>query len=375
MRSIALIIKKEIIQLRRDRRMMPILFLSPIIQLLLLGYAANLDVRDIPTAVCDLDRSAASRAFAARVLQSGYFALQAEVGRAADLDPLFESGRAAMGFVLPRGFGEDLEAGRPVRVQLIVDGAESQAAVIGMSYAAQIAARYSRNLLLETLDRRGFPGLRPAGVEPKLRIWYNPELKSRNFFVPGVLALVLMVMTMMLTSMGVVRERELGTLEQLLVTPIRPWQLIVGKLLPFVGVGLIDAVLVVGVAGLWFHVPVRGSVFLLLGLCLVFMLTTLGLGLFISTVSRNQQQAMLTAVFFMIPMILLSGFVFPIENMPPPIRALTTVVPLRYFFVIVRGIFLKGNGFGLLWDEAAALLVFGIVILGTSVLRFRKRLE
>lgn len=375
MRSIALIVKKEILQLRRDRRMMPILFLSPIIQLLLLGYAANLDVRDIPTVICDFDRSAASRDFTARILQSGYFTLLAEVGRTADLDPLFESGRAAMGFVLPRGFSEDLEAGRPVRVQLVVDGAESQSAVIGMSYAAQIAARYSRSLLFEKIDRRNSIGLRTAGVEAKLRIWYNPELKSRNFFVPGVLALVLMVMTMMLTSMGIVRERELGTLEQLIVTPIRPWQLILGKLLPFVGVGLIDTFLVVGVAGLWFHVPVRGNVFLLLGLCLVFMLTTLGLGLFISTVSRNQQQAMLTAVFFMIPMILLSGFVFPIENMPLLIRALTAFVPLRYFFVIVRGIFLKGSGFGLLWDEAAVLLVFGIVTLGTSVLRFRKRLE
>ncbi len=192
---------------------------------------------------------------------------------------------------------------------------------------------------------------------------------------PAVLALVLMVMTMMLTSMGIVREKEAGTLEQLVVTPIRPWQLILGKLLPFVLVGFIDVLLVVGVVALWFQVPLRGSFLLLLGLSLVFMLTTLGLGLFLSTISRNQQQAMLTAVFFMLPQILLSGFAFPIENMPRVFQWVTTIIPLKYFFIVIRGIFLKGVGWPELWDEALAMLIFGVVILGLSVARFKKRIE
>jgi len=213
-------------------------------------------------------------------------------------------------------------------------------------------------------------------INPEIRIWYNPDLKSRNFMVPGVLAILLMVITMILTSLGIVKEREIGTMEQLIVTPIRPYQLIIGKLAPFSIIGLIDIVLVVLVATLWFEVPLRGSIVLLYGLCAVFLITTLGLGLFISTISKNQQQAMMTAVFFvMMPMMFLSGFVFPIENMPKTIQYFSYLLPLRYFFVIIRGIFLKGAGFAELWDETAALIAFGIIILALSVSRFRKRME
>ena len=214
-------------------------------------------------------------------------------------------------------------------------------------------------------------GARPAVVDPEVRVWYNPELKSRNFMVPGVLALLLMVLTMILTSLAIVKENEAGTMEQLMVTPIRPYQLIIGKLAPFFLIGIVDIILVLLVATLWFGVPLKGSVMLIFTLCIVFQMTTLGAGLFVSTVSRTQQQAMLTAVFFVIlPMMFLSGFVFPIENMPKVIQLFTYFIPLRYFFVIIRGVFLKGVGLRELWLESSVLLGFGIVILTISILRF-----
>jgi ABC-2 type transport system permease protein len=215
----------------------------------------------------------------------------------------------------------------------------------------------------------------PARVSAEFRVWYNPELKSRNFMVPGVLGLLLMVMTMLLTSLAIVKEKELGTLEQLVVTPIRPYQLIIGKLAPFFTIGVIDVILVVFFASTVFNLPVKGSELLLLFLSLIFLMTTMGLGLFISTVSRTQQQAMMTAIFFfMLPMIFFSGFVFPIENMPKIIQYVSYFLPLRYYFVIVRGLFLKGVGIGILWPQAVALLVFGSIILSMSVIRFQKRL-
>ena len=216
----------------------------------------------------------------------------------------------------------------------------------------------------------------PARVVPQIRVWYNPDLKSRNFMVPGVLGLLLMVMTMILTSLAIVKEKELGTLEQLIVTPIRPYQLIIGKLAPFFVIGVIDVVLVILVALLVFALPVKGGILLLIALSIVFLMTTLGLGLFISTISRTQQQAMMTAIFFfMLPMIFFSGFVFPIENMPPVIQGISYLIPLRYYFVIVRGLFLKGVGLDVLWTQAAALLALGTAILSMSVLRFQKRIS
>lgn len=375
MRKVLSFVRKEFLQLRRDRRMIPILIISPIVQLLLLGYAVDLDVRDVPSVVCDLDRTAAGREFLAAYFHSGYFTEKARVETPGEIDRFLDDGLASMAFVIPRGFGDDLAAGRRARVQIIVDGSESQSATVGLNYASLIAARFSERVLVEALEKGGAPGLRPVRLEAELRVWYNPELRSRYFLVPGILGLILMVMTLMVTSMAIVREKEMGTLEQLIVTPLRARELILGKLLPFVAIGLIDVVLVVGVATLFIRVPLRGSVALLLALSLAFMLTTLGLGLFVSTISRNQQQAMLTAVFFIIPMILLSGFVFPIENMPRFFQAVTYAIPIRYFFTIIRGIFLKGVGLPELWDEAAAMLVFGLGIFTLSVLRFRKKLE
>ena len=374
MARVAHIIRKEFIQLRRDRRMFFIVFFSPVFQLFLLGYAANLDIRNIPIVFCDLDSSRTSRDFMARFPASGYFSLEGTVDRLQDIDPYIDRGKASLALVLPRGMGRKLAGRESVRIQVIVDGGESQSAIVGLNYATMIGLQYSRGILLERL-RSASQVLSVPRVEPEVRVWYNPELRSRNFLVPGVLAMVLMIITMVLTSLGIVKEKEQGTMEQLIVTPVRPRDLILGKLLPFFLIGLVEIVVVVAVAVFVFGVPVKGSAWLLFGLSPLFMLTTLGLGLFISTISRNQQQAMLTAAFFIIPQIILSGFVFPIENMPRLIQGITYVVPLRYFLVIIRGLFLKAVGIGALWDETAALVAFGLGILALSVLRFSKKLE
>jgi ABC-2 type transport system permease protein len=368
MKAILAVLKKEFIQLRRDKRMAPILFLSPILQLLLLGYAVNMDVRDIPSVVCDQDRTPQSRSYLDAFFHSGYFLRRDDVERPDQIDLRIDRGDAVMAMIIPRGFGERLLAGKGAAVQIIADGTESQSATIGLNYAAMITSRFSQALLVETFVRLRGAGLQPVLIMPEVRVFYNPDLQSRSFLVPGVLGLILMVMTMMLSSMGIVREKETGTLEQLIVTPIRPGQIILGKLLPFLLIGVVEVVLVTGLVAYGFHIPLRGSVLLLGGMSLIFMLTTLGLGLFISTISRNQQQAMLTAVFFMIPMILLSNFVFPVETMPG-------FFPIKYFFSVIRGIFLKGAGWAELWDEAAAMAVFGAVVLVLSIARFKKRLE
>jgi len=375
MKAILSIIWKEFLQLRRDRRLFPVLFVSPILQLFLLGYAANLDVRDIPSVICDQDRSAASRDFVDRFINSGYFSVKARVERQDEIDPYLDNGHAAMAFVVPRGFGDKLAAGAPAPVLVIADGSESQSATIGVNYATVIAGRYTQGIVLERLARARGGGLKPVLVNAEVRVWYNPELRSRNFMVPGVLGLILMIMTISLASMGIVREKEAGTMEQLIVTPIRPHQLIVGKLLPFVLIGLAEATFVLIVARGWFGVPIRGSLALLYPLSLAFMLNTLGIGLFISTISRTQQQAMFTTTFFIMPMMLLGGFVFPIENMPRFFQLASHLIPTRYFFIIIRGIMLRGAGWPELWDQAAALAGLGTLILVLSVFRFHKKLD
>lgn len=375
MKAVLSIVWKEFVQLRRDPRLFPVLFISPVLQILLLGYAANLDVRRIPSVVCDLDRSAASRAFIDEFVNSGYFTVRARADRMSDIDPFLDNGGASMAFVVPRGFGDKLAGDRPASVMIIADGSESQTATIGVNYAAMIAGRAAQRIIFDRFERAKGTGGKPVLVNAEVRVWYNPELRSRHFMVPAILGLILMIMTIALASVGIVREKEAGTMEQLIVTPIRPHQLIAGKLLPFLLIGLVEATFVIVVARLWFGVPIRGSLALLYLMCLVFMLNTLAMGLFVSTISRSQQQAMFTTVFFVMPMILLGGFVFPIENMPPLFQFVSRAVPTRYFFVGVRGIMLRGAGWPELWDQAAALLVIGTVLFALSVLRFRKKLD
>lgn len=375
MRTIFHIIVKEFLQLRRDRRMLTLSFMAPVLQLILLGYAATTDIKSIPMLVCDQDKTSTSRELITQFTNSGYFVVDYEVQSLNEVDHYIENGHAWMALVIPPKFANDLLGRRTARVQLLADGSDANSANISLGYASQIIAKYSRSIVAEVLKRTP-QVLKPARVMPEVRVWYNPDLKSRNFMVPGVVALVLMIITMTLTSLAIVKEKEIGTLEQLLVTPIKPYQLILGKFLPFVIIGAVDVTLVLTVAQFWFDVPMRGSVPLLYGLSGLLVLTTLGLGLFVSTISKTQQQAMMTAQFFIfMPFIFFSGFTFPIENMPTIIQYFTYLIPLRYFIVIIRGIFLKGIGIAELWPQALALLIFGVAILTLSVLRFRKRLE
>ena len=374
MRSIIHIIRKEFLQLRRDRRMLPIIFIAPVIQLIILGYAANLDIKNIRTVICDLDRTETSRDFVSKFSNSEYFEVNDYIYDIKDVDHYLDFGQASIAIVIPRKFGSDLIGGRQPQLQVIFDGSESTYATAGIQYATIIVNTYSRAIVLNTLGRLRDSSLRIPSINPQFRVWYNPDLKSRNFMIPGVLALLLMVMTTLLTALAIVKEKEVGTMEQLIVSPIRPYALIIGKLAPFIIIGMIDIVLVMLVATFVFDVPVKGSVFLLFGLCVVYLMTTLGLGLFVSTISKNQQQAMLGAMFFlMMPMIYLSGFVFPIENMPKAMQYVTYIIPLRYFIIIIRGLFLKGVGMHELWPQALILFLFGLAILTLSVSRFSKK--
>ncbi len=374
MRVIRHIIRKEFLQLFRDKQMLRVSLIAPVFQLIVLGYAATFDVKDIPLVIVDQDHSTSSRQLVRDFESTGYFKVVGYLDRIGKIDGQLDDGHASMAMVIPRNFDRDLGRGTPAPLQLIADGSETSSATVGLNYAAIIVTRYSQQILLQTLVRHGTRTL-PARIQTEFRVWYNPELKSRNFMVPGVLGLLLMVMTMLLTSLAIVKEKELGTLEQLIVTPIKSYQLVTGKLAPFLAIGLVDVFLVIATAAFLFNLPVKGSEVLLVALSLVFLMTTLGLGLFISTISRTQQQAMMTAIFFfMMPMIFFAGFVFPIESMPTVFQYVSYLMPLRYYFVIVRGLFLKGVGLDILWPQAAALLLFGVTILGLSVARFQKKI-
>ncbi|MBI5021717.1 MAG: ABC transporter permease [Ignavibacteriales bacterium] len=375
MKTIYHIIVKEFIQFRRDKRMMALSFMAPILQLILLGYAATTDVKDVPMAVYNQDKSVASRELIDQFVHSGYFVIQKDVNSLEEIDHEIEFGNVWMALVIPPDFSSNLLARKTASIQILTDGSDANSANISLGYASQIIATYSTSIVVDI--QKHIPQVtRPARLQPEIRVWYNPDLKSRNFMVPGVLATVLMIITMTLTSLGIVKEKEIGTLEQLMVTPIKPYQLIIGKLMPFAIIGMIDVVLVLFVTRFWFGVPLQGSVVLLFGLSGLFILTTLGLGLFISTISKTQQQAMMTAQFFIfLPFIYLSGFTFPVENMPQAIQYLTAIIPLKYFIVIIRGIFLKGTGIAELWPQALALWIFGIIILTLSVLRFKTKLS
>ncbi len=381
------IIIKEFQQLRRDRRMVPMVLVAPLVQLIALGFAANRDVRDVPLLLVDQDRTAESRDLVDRFTASGHFVLVGEEPAAAGIDRWLEAGRADVALVIGAGFGDDVAAGRAPRVQAIADGSDAASATVGLGYAAAIVAARGAELaqerpvkLAREAAARGRPLLaapRPPGrITAEPRVWYNPDLKSRWFYIPAVLAMVLMVMTMILSSMAVAREKEIGTIEQISVTPIRSWQFIAGKLLPFYAIGFIDTLLVCGVMTLGFGVPMRGSFPLLVLLTMVFLLTTLGLGLMVSSFARTQQQAMMSSSFMlMVPMIYLSGLMFPIENMPRAIQLVTYAVPLRYYAIILRGVLLQGAGLADLWRESLILLLFGVGVLGIASARFRKRLD
>ncbi len=374
MRRILEIIRKEFLQLRRDPKMLPILFMAPVIQLALLGYAATTDLRNVPVVVANLDRSAESRELLNAFSSSGDLILSYYVDSPDQIDQYLDRNDADLAIVIPIDYAKNLRSGGMASVQVLVDGTKVNA-TNALNQLAAAVGTHSQSIVAKRLATSGLTIQRPE-INVETRMWYNPELSSRNFMVPAVLALVLMIITMLVTSMAIVKERENGTMEQIVVTPIRSSELILGKLIPFFLIGIVEAMLVLAIAVWWFDVPLRGSVVLLMVFSLLFIVNAQGLGLFVSTISHTQQQAMMTSVFFvMLPMILLSGFVFPIENMPEPIQWVTYLMPMRYFLVIVRGIFLKGVGWDVLWPQVAALGAFGIAILWLAIARFQKRVD
>ncbi len=368
-------LKKEFVQALRDPRMRAVLLVVPVIQVLVFGYAVTTDVRDVRLAVLDLDRSPESREILSRFTGAGYFRVVALPVDDGELRALLDRGRARAALVVDRSFGADLRGGRTATAQLLLDGTDSNSASLVAGYASRIAGEWSREILAARFARAtGLPPP-PAAVTVEARAWFNENLESRSYFVPGVIALLLMVTTLLLSSMAIVREKESGTIEQVMVTPIRRWEFVLGKTLPFVLIGYLNVSLVTTAAVLWFRVPVRGSLLLLAAATGLYLMSLLGAGLFVSTVSRTQQQAMMTTFFFTMPFLLLSGFIYPIANMPAPVRALTYLNPLRYVLVVVRGIFLKGVGLPILWPQLLALALLGVAALGLAVLRFRKTMR
>jgi ABC-2 type transport system permease protein len=377
------IIVKEFLQLRQDHRMIPIIFVAPVVQLVIFGFAVNTDVNRVPTVLVDQDRTPQSRALVDRFTRSGYFELVGVEETARDVDPWLVSGDAQVALVVGTGYGEALASGGSPEVQMIADGSDSSPATVALGYGSGIVSAANREAMAQRVREYAAKAaeegraLAPLGrVELVPRVWYNPDLKSRWFYVPAVLAMILIIMTTLLSAMGVVREKEIGTMEQIIVTPIRSWQLIVGKLFPFAAIGFIQIFLVTAVTVFGFGVPLRGSFLLLVGLSMLFILNTLGLGLLVSTLTRTQQQAMMMAAFtVMMPMIYLSGLIFPIENMPPAVQAITYAIPVRYYANIIRGVFLRGSGLSVLWPEALTLALMGTGLLAVAALRFRKRLD
>ena len=367
------LVKKEFIQVLRDKRMLSMLIIAPILQLVLFGYVATTDIRNLPLVVCDYDNSRWSREVAARFLNSGYFSLVGQVKSEAGLDAYLDGGKAKVALVIPPDFGRKVASGRTGEIGVALDGTNSNSAGIAANYIFSIINRLSTDLVIERLHTQGIKVEQAAAVVPETRVWYNPELKSVNFMVPGIICVLLMMTTMNLTAMAIVREKERGTAEQIKVSPVRPVEFFLGKVIPFIGLGAVNVTLITTIGLLWFKVPLAGSLALVYGMAGLYLATGLGLGLFISTLARSQAQAMMAAQFVAIPNMLLSGFIVPIANMPSAVQYITYLIPLRYFVEIVRRIFLKGAGMGQLWDQVIPLFIFGLVLLGASVWRLQRR--
>ncbi|OQA81171.1 MAG: Inner membrane transport permease YbhR [bacterium ADurb.Bin243] len=363
------ILKKELNQTFRNPRLVVLLFLPPIIQLVVFGYAVNFDVKNIKTAIVDYDRTTASRDFIAHIESNKYFKTVKYLANSDDIKREIDSSAISCGLGL-------------CGVQAVHDGIDSNNAITVTNYLNMISYKYLRQIQVskiqkinEKLKTAGRSPIKINAVTVEPRAWFNQSLESKDFFVPGIIGNILMLITVMLTSMAIVREKEIGTIEQLLVTPIRPIEIVIGKTLPFMLIGIVQAAIIVIAAVLWFEIPVRGSYSLLLCGVVIYLLSNLGIGIFISTISQTQQQAMLVTTFFMLPAFTLSGFVFPIVNMPEIVQYLTFLIPLRYFLIIVRGVFLKGVGMEVLYPQYAAMAFISFAILAFSVMRFRRTID
>ena len=373
MRRIFYLVQKEFRQVFRDKSMIAILFVAPFIQLVILGNAVTSDVKHVTMMISDQDRSSMSREFVGAFGNTEHFDV---VGYEPDyrrLATAIDRGKAKVALVIPEHFQRDVVRGERPAVQLLVDGIDGNSAGVALSYITRIAAQYqSRLVIAEPALGRSLRSDRIISAEP--RYWFNPELKSKVYVVPGIVALLLLIITVFLTSMGIVREKEIGTLEQLMVTPIRSTQLILGKVIPFSILGMIEISIAMGLVYVMFGIGVEGSLLLLFAESAIFILTTLGVGILISTISETQQQALFVAWFFMIFAILLSGFFIPIANMPDSIQALPYLNPMRYFMVILREIYLKGTPLRHLLPETLAMIGFGVTVFGAAVWRYRSRL-
>jgi ABC-2 type transport system permease protein len=379
-RRIRHIVRKEFLQAFREPRMRILLVVPPVLQLLLFGYAVNMDVDSARIGWVDLDRTPASRDLRAAFEGSGRFQIVANARNGREAQLLLDQSKAQAVITVFPHFARDLERGATTSVQVLVDGTNSNTASIVSSYAAQVIAGFSGREMTDQQNAKRVG--RPEAVNPgapavdaRSRVWFNPDLRSRNYFVPGVVVNIVSLVTIMLTALAIVREKEIGTMEQLMVTPIRPLELMLGKTLPFALAGLFDVMLITGAALVIFRIPFRGNVLLMLGCACLYLLSTIGVGLFMSTISQTQQQAVMASFFFFMPAFMLSGFAFPIRNMPVGVQYLSYLDPMRYFMTIVRGVFLKGTGASVLWPQMLALLAYGLVILGLSALRFHKRLD
>ncbi|HPO14488.1 MAG TPA: ABC transporter permease [Candidatus Hydrogenedentes bacterium] len=365
---------KEFTQALRDPKMRAIVFVAPLIQLFLFGYAVSTDVKNVKLAVLDLDNSIESREVISRFEHSGYFQVVERITEENRIAQALDIGSVQAVVRFNHGFGAEQQAGRTAEMQILLDGTDSNSARIIMDYAGRIARAYTTNRLQATIVRLTgtAKALEPVSLES--RAWFNENLESRNFFIPGVIATLTALITLILTSMAVVREKEIGTLEQMLATPITQLEFMLGKTVPSAIIGYIDVALITLVGIYWFDVPMRGSLPLLFLSVTFYLMSTIGAGLLISTLSQTQQQAMISIFFFFNPAMLLSGFVFPIANMPEPIQWLTYLNPLRYILIIVRGMFLKGIGIDILWPQLLGLLALGVATLTLATLRMRKTL-
>lgn len=367
---IAQIIRKEVLVTLRDPRMRLLLFLPPLLQLIIFGYAVNLDVEDCRIAWLDMDQTPRSRALAAEFEGSRYFRITHRPGSQRDLDDLLARGTVVAAVSVLPGFARDAEGGKTGKIQVLVDGSDSNTASIVAGYINRVISSFA-----EKLQPAPSAAFRRVGISVRSRVWFNPDLRSQDYYVPGVVVNIIGLVTVMLTAMAVVREKEIGTMEQLMVSPIRPLELMLGKTVPFAVVGLFEMGFVTLAALLIFGIPFRGSPLMLLSCSLLFVLSTLGAGLLISTISSTQQQAMMGSFFFFLPAFLLSGFAFPIRNMPQAIQYVTWINPMRYFMEIVRGVFLKGTGIEILWPQMTALAIIGSALVVASAVRFQKRLD
>ncbi|MDD5594949.1 MAG: ABC transporter permease [Candidatus Omnitrophica bacterium] len=367
------ILIKEFKQIFRDPRMKTVIFITPLFQIILFGYAANRDITYVPTAILDRDNTKESRELLHQFTFSKYFVPEHYIFSEKEQNELLDRGKVIVVIHIDRGLGRALNSGKDAQIQLAFDGSDSNTAMIVMGYANTIISKYSYDVLKQRAQISNLSKAVPS-VDLRARAWFNGNLITRNYYLPGVIATIVTMMSLLLTAMAIVKEKEIGTMEQLIVSPLKPIELIIGKLLPFAVIALVQIILITILGVVWFHIPVRGNPLLLLFCTGIYLFTTLGIGLFISTISSTQQEAMMSVFLYYMPTVLLSGFAYPIANMPQLIQWLTFFNPLRYFMVIIRSIFLKAVGIDVLWIQLLPLLVIGIIIINFSALRFRKTL-